>query len=288
MQDQQDLIDVGPRRKPTKQTFRRTRPIWTENKAKLIERYLYYFLMVTKHGTYLDGFAGPQEETAETTNWAAKLVVELKPAWLKHLYLFEYDAEQIERLREMVKSQPPPPLRTKRRDVRVIAGDMNSELPQFLEKHPLRAKEAAFCLLDQRTFECKWSTVTTVAKHKRKGNKIELFYFLANSWLGRALAATKDTQPLDEWWGDRGWEVLRSMGSLERAQTFCEKLQRDFGYTWVTPWAIYDRAGGKRIMYFMIHATDHPAAPGLMQRAYEKAVEPLETQAELQLLLQTP
>jgi hypothetical protein len=25
------------------------RPIWTENKAKLIERYLYYFVMVTKH-----------------------------------------------------------------------------------------------------------------------------------------------------------------------------------------------------------------------------------------------
>lgn len=35
-------------------------PIWTENKAKLIERYLYYFVLVTHHGTYIDGFAGPQ------------------------------------------------------------------------------------------------------------------------------------------------------------------------------------------------------------------------------------
>jgi hypothetical protein len=25
------------------------RPIWTENKAKLIERYLFYFVLVTKH-----------------------------------------------------------------------------------------------------------------------------------------------------------------------------------------------------------------------------------------------
>lgn len=35
------------------------RPIWTENKAKLIERYLYYFVLITRHGTYIDGFAGP-------------------------------------------------------------------------------------------------------------------------------------------------------------------------------------------------------------------------------------
>jgi hypothetical protein len=26
------------------------RPLWTENKAKLIERYLFYFVLVTKHG----------------------------------------------------------------------------------------------------------------------------------------------------------------------------------------------------------------------------------------------
>ena len=25
-------------------------PIWTENKARLIERYLYYFVLITKHG----------------------------------------------------------------------------------------------------------------------------------------------------------------------------------------------------------------------------------------------
>jgi hypothetical protein len=36
------------------------RALWTENKALLIERYLYYFVLVTKSGTYIDGFAGPQ------------------------------------------------------------------------------------------------------------------------------------------------------------------------------------------------------------------------------------
>jgi hypothetical protein len=54
------------------------RPIWTENKAKLIERYLYYFVMITKHGAYIDGFAGPQYPEKQDA-WAAKLVIESKP-----------------------------------------------------------------------------------------------------------------------------------------------------------------------------------------------------------------
>ena len=287
MSDQRDLIDVGPRKNPTRPTFRRTRPIWTENKAKLIERYLYYFLMVTKHGTYLDGFAGPQEEIAETENWAAKLVLELRPPWLRHIYLFEFDSRQLELLRAMVKSQPKAPLGRKLRDVRIIAVDVNVQLPDFLEKHPVKAKEASFCLLDQRTFECNWSTVAAVARHKTKGNKIELFYFFANSWLGRALAATKDADKLERWWGGNDWEQLTELGSWRRAELVSDRIQREFGYASVVPWAIYDKTGGRRIMYFMIHATDHPAAPALMARAYDKAVEPLESQAELQLMFQT-
>lgn len=63
-------------------------PIWTENKAKLIERYLYYFVLVTKHGTYIDGFAGPQEPD-KPEMWAAKLVMESRPRWFHNFYLFD-------------------------------------------------------------------------------------------------------------------------------------------------------------------------------------------------------
>lgn len=50
-------------------------PVWTDNKARLIMHYLHYFVLLTKHGTYIDidGFAGPQSE-CETDSWAAKLV----------------------------------------------------------------------------------------------------------------------------------------------------------------------------------------------------------------------
>ena len=37
-------------------------PVWTDNKAHFIMRYMRYFVFITKHGTYLDGFAGPQRE----------------------------------------------------------------------------------------------------------------------------------------------------------------------------------------------------------------------------------
>src|SRR3954468_6805937 len=81
-------------------------PVWPENKAKLIERYLYYFVLVTKHGTYIDGFAGPQEED-EPGMWSAKLVLESEPRWLKHFFLFEKDPVQVERIKRLEESQPP-------------------------------------------------------------------------------------------------------------------------------------------------------------------------------------
>ena len=62
-------------------------------------------------------------------------------------------------------------------------------------------KTACFCLIDQRTFECHWTTVEAIARHKRQGYKIELFYFLAQKWLDRAWASTRDAKKLAAWWG---------------------------------------------------------------------------------------
>jgi len=66
-----DVEDVAP---VPKHASRRSLPmqrLWTESKAQLIERYLFRFLMVTKDGTYIDGFAGPQDEQHLET-WAAR------------------------------------------------------------------------------------------------------------------------------------------------------------------------------------------------------------------------
>jgi len=72
-------------------------PIWTEYKARLIERYLYYFVLITKHGTYIDGFAGPQEPGRDEM-WAASLVLNSEPRWLGNFFLFDRDPEAVQQL----------------------------------------------------------------------------------------------------------------------------------------------------------------------------------------------
>jgi hypothetical protein len=95
----EQLFDIaqGPPAEPKIIPLRE--PIWTENKAKLIERYLFYFVMITKHGTYIDGFAGPQEPD-KPQMWAAKLVLESDPRWFRNFYLFDAEEAQVEALQK--------------------------------------------------------------------------------------------------------------------------------------------------------------------------------------------
>jgi len=41
----------------------------------------------------------------------------------------------------------------------VFCGDFNAKVDSILSSRRIGEKEATFCLLDQRTFECHWSTV---------------------------------------------------------------------------------------------------------------------------------
>ena len=257
------------------------RPLWTENKAQLIERYLFYFVLVTKHGTYLDAFAGPQDST-KPESWSAKLVLENEPRWLRHFYLCDSSPEQIRYLQALKRAQP----RLPNRHIRVLKGDCNEIIPRLLARSVIKPKEATFCLLDQRTFECKWSTVQALARYKTP--KIELFYFLANAWLDRAFAAVKGTgtREIEEWWGGKDWRSMQGKSSWERGRLVAARFRTELGYASAKPWAIYGRPGGGRIMYFMIHATDHAKAPDLMRRAYEQAVQPKESTAQLLLELE--
>ncbi|HKV42924.1 MAG TPA: three-Cys-motif partner protein TcmP [Blastocatellia bacterium] len=245
--------------------------LWTGNKAKLIERYLFYFVLVTRHGSYIDGFAGPQRE-AEEGSWAAKLVMESQPRWFRHFYLFEKKNDQVARLDVLKASQPErdPTRREPKRDVRIYPGDFNVNLHELLKTREIGEKEATFCLLDQRTFECQWSSVEALAQYKHGEHKIELFYFLANRWLARALAnVTKDYDMVERWWGGNDWRSLRSLSQQDRARRFEERFRGELGYKSAKAWPIHRHKGGRgAIMYYMIHATDHPQAPGLMSRAY--------------------
>lgn len=203
-EQQMTLVDLPPM--PREFRVRNLKkPIWTKNKAVLIERYIYYFLQVTHNCRYIDGFAGPQREGRGNSDemWSAKRVIELRPRWITRFYLFEKSKAQVTRIRRMVASQAPREKGEPKREVVVRHGDVNIELPRLLATRPITERAAAFCLLDQRTFDCHWSTVETVSRYKRAGGpKIEIFYFFAIGWLDRALEALKSDQKGRAWWGD--------------------------------------------------------------------------------------
>lgn len=257
-------------------------PLWTENKAQLIQRYIFLFLMITRHGTYIDGFAGPQEAD-KPEMWAAKLVLELEPKWLQHFYLFELNKNSYKKLKDLCDAQPPSTDSKGKEIPRTIdlkRGDFNTLIVEVLKDRPIKDKEATFCLLDQRTFECKWSTVKALAEYKPAGSKkIELFYFLPNSWLPRALAGLKNNmQEAIDWWGGDSVDEIRKHSSDQRRDHFCDRFKNELHYRYVTPWPIYEKAQGRgSIMYYMIHASDHDEAPKLMERAFHKAVLPPST-----------
>lgn len=252
-------------------------PIWTEHKARLIERYLYLFVQITKHGTYIDGFAGPQDPDKPDL-WSARLVLLKRPYFLRRFFLYELDQAKIPLLERMVEehlAQLKHEKRPPKRDVEIKSGDCNQLIPSLLESGQIGDKEATFCLLDQRTFECHWSTVEAIAQYRTNGYKIEQFYFMPAAWLDRSIAALGDLTILERWWGREDWPSLRDLNTKARLDLLCTRFESELGYAHVYAYPIFNRDnGGGRVMYHMVHATDHPEAPHLMGRAYNFVIKP--------------
>ncbi len=165
-------------------------------------------------------------------------------------------------------------------------GDFNQKVKTLLTSGTLKTKEATFCLLDQRTFECDWATVAALARHKSPAkNKIELLYFLPNSWLDRALSGLRDDEILKRWWGRGDYSQLRRLGRRARLDLFTDRFKNELKYSSVKPWPIREHSDSGNIMYYMIHATDHPAAPSLMDRAYRYATRPTDSPEQIAMML---
>ena len=236
-------------------------PLWTVHKASLIDEYIHLFLVVTKHGVYLDLFAGPQRAN-DRENWSVRRVLERRtkgnPA-IGHYAVCDRDPEKARMLRDIGRQH---------NSFRVYEGDANERIHEMLAS--IDPKKACFCLIDQRTFECHWSTVQAVARHKREGYKIEVFYFLAQGWIDRAWARTQEKKRLAAWWGNDGYEEFHKLSSIDRAQALCGRFRNELGYAYAVPFPIRKDGHESRTMYYMIHASDHPAACKLMSIAYNE------------------
>jgi three-Cys-motif partner protein len=254
-------------------------PVWTENKARLVAEYLRLFVFITKHGCYIDGFAGPKN-TEKPESWAARLVLASEPKLLREFFLCDTDPAKVELLEDLKAEHPIP----SNRQVNVLAGDFNNLVGEILQSGVVTPKKATFCLLDQFSTECHWNTLEQLAAHKTDTAKIELFYFLATGWLDRAIAGfTRNTDIPRAWWGRDDYVSLLRMKGDARAQLFCERFRQELGYTYAVAWPIMDRGSRGRVMFHMIHATDHNAAPKLMERAYRMATRAPVREDQLEL-----
>jgi len=71
--------------------------------------------------------------------------------------IFDKSPEQIERLNRLAAEHED-------REVHVCEGDSNLVLHSVLPVESIGEREATFCLLDQRTFECEWQLCRTYLK----------------------------------------------------------------------------------------------------------------------------
>jgi|SRR5579862_602752 len=270
-------IDLG-RGKKTRTYKRIHEAIWTHNKAHFVQQYLKYFVQITKHGAYIDGFSGPQS-FLQLEAWSAALVLKSEPRWLRKFFLCEISRKGVKELKALAASQRDALDRKGRRlkrRIEVHHGDFNVMIRKILSKQCITQKEATFCLLDQRTFECHWSTLLKLARYKKPPNrKVELLYFLGVGWLHRALSGIRKDHKALQWWGRSDWRSLTEMNSFQIVQLVRERMEKELGYRYVGAYPVYDREAGNRVMYYMIHASDHDEAPALMVRAHSKAVRSL-------------
>ena len=131
-------------------TYKRIeQPIWTENKAHFVQQYLRFFLQITKHGTYIDGFAGPQSFD-HLDAWTAALVLSIEPKWLRHFFLCELSKKGLNALKQLVELQPEPRDRKGKklpRRIEILSGDFNLRVTEILQSTKIAQKEATFCPL---------------------------------------------------------------------------------------------------------------------------------------------
>lgn len=219
-------------------------PLWTENKAKLIQEYIRLFTYITKHGTYIDGFAAPQRRD-RLDCCSANLVLQTEPKRVRDFWLGDIAEDGLAILEEIAQTH-----RAKNRRITILNGDFNETVDQIINSGKITEKTATFALLDQRTFECAWSTVQKLAAHKTS-RKIEIFYFLATGWLDRSIKAVKTDETaakLLRWWGRDDWRTLQGVDGILRANGLAARFRDELGYAYAYPYAIHNSNRGGRTM----------------------------------------
>jgi three-Cys-motif partner protein len=258
---------------------------WARDKLELLRLYLLAYRRVAgAGGVYLDGFSGSgivkiQGEEEERLGSAA---LALKLRMFSRFYLYELDPATMKQLERNIKLRFPQKQWIR---VRWREGDFNQRVLTDLEQELIPKAKPTFAFLDPNSTQLDWSTVEALARYKDGPGlyKVEMvILFNTDQALVRLVrreqssdyATSADARTMDRvmggrdaWWdlNDKNFSAMRLMGR------YVERL-RSLGYLDVRAIPILDPATKVR-QYFLVHASDHPAAAGLMEWS-ERAAAP--------------
>ena len=251
--------------------------LWTAEKSALIDEYIHLFLVVTKHGVYVDLFAGPQR-VEDTESWSVRRVLERRTVGnpsIRHFAVCDKDPGQAQRLRELGSRHPSFRVYPRRRE------RGNPHNPRGS-----RDRDEYGVLLSDRP-----AHLRVPLGHRENGRAAQIggpqnrAVLLPRARLARSRPEQGEPGEAPGPGGAMETTVSSSaFDRIERANALCRRFRDELKYEHAMPFAIQERGANSRIMYYMIHASDHRRAAELMSQAYRTVRERRQTDG-VQLLL---
>ena len=139
---------------------------WTLEKLEILRQYLDAYTTALKNQPfnliYIDPFAGAGEWTPvsehEAEEGSATIALKIGDKPFDRLVFIEINPENVESLHSLRATHP-------NRDIRIIKGDCNTELPKLC--NALGRRDRAVVFLDPFSNDVDWSTVEAIAKTEK-------------------------------------------------------------------------------------------------------------------------
>ena len=269
---------------------------WTQSKLQILEDYLAAFLTASsgKAGgaVYLDAFAGEGSGRDRLTDSefdgsariaAAALASNDSGFRFTYLRFVELNRSRALEVRDEFREAFPG------RDIDVVPGDCNVELPRILATMPEALTWLpTFAFLDPFGIELRWDTIRALADHKRQRTyKVELFMLFATPAIMRVAGLTPEhavsdaEERLSALFGCDDWEPIVDarrrglIGGDQAREAFVNlmrwRLVHELGYGRTHVLEFKNTRGAP--IYHMVFATDHDAGDRIMTSLYATAAK---------------
>lgn len=271
---------------------------WSQIKLNALEDYLNAFTTasISTRTLYLDLFAGAPQNfergTGRVILGSGHRALSADPAF-NRVVLCELQPNTAARLEKTLREAYPD------RDLVVLAGDCNIEVPNYLNTLSIdwRRYAAVFAMVDQYSAEITWDTLRYLSQWRlnQRGFKVELWLYFGHGLLPRGLKLTGDAPDpeyaarVDAMFGTDQWRELwnaRHDNVIDGAQFRAElvnlmrwRLQHELGYATTIPLEFTNTTNHP--IYTVIFATSNDTGHKIMTDVFAKHGVALERMRKL-------